>query len=193
VTVCPFCERIEAGAYQQPFTPDPDVVWFRPLNPVTPGHMLFVPVRHVESALDDPYTTGLVMEIASRWTRSRRFRADGWNFITSAGEAATQTVSHMHAHVVPRRAGDGLALPWTGQQRAESGLAPANEAAPVSTESDEPRVVIGDLSMSGAYMAGAAAERERIRELADRNGAVCTGDEGTSCYFSALIREGTDG
>jgi len=33
-----------------------------------------------------------------------------------------------------------------------------------------------------------AAERERIREMADRNGAVCTGDEGTSCYFADLIR-----
>jgi hypothetical protein len=39
-------------------------------------------------------------------------------------------------------------------------------------------------------IAGAVtAERERIIRLADRNEAVCTGDEGTSCYFSALIRE----
>jgi hypothetical protein len=37
-----------------------------------------------------------------------------------------------------------------------------------------------------------AAERDRIRQLADRNGAVCTGDEGTSCYFSELIREPSD-
>jgi hypothetical protein len=34
-----------------------------------------------------------------------------------------------------------------------------------------------------------ADERDRIRQLADRNGAVCTGDEGTSCFFSELIRE----
>lgn len=34
-----------------------------------------------------------------------------------------------------------------------------------------------------------AAERERIRQLAVRNGAVCTGDEGTSCYFADLIGE----
>jgi hypothetical protein len=35
----------------------------------------------------------------------------------------------------------------------------------------------------------AAAERERIRQLAIRTQAVCTGDEGTSCYFADLIRE----
>jgi diadenosine tetraphosphate (Ap4A) HIT family hydrolase len=37
------------------------------------------------------------------------------NFITSAGRDATQTVFHLHIHIVPRHAGDGLALPWTGQ------------------------------------------------------------------------------
>ena len=35
----------------------------------------------------------------------------------------------------------------------------------------------------------AAAERERIREMAVRTGAVCTGDEGTSCCFAALLGE----
>ena len=34
-----------------------------------------------------------------------------------------------------------------------------------------------------------AAERERIRDLADRSGAVCTGREGTSFYFSALLSD----
>jgi hypothetical protein len=35
-----------------------------------------------------------------------------------------------------------------------------------------------------------AAERERIRRMAVRNNAVCTGDEGTSCYFADLLAEG---
>ncbi len=35
----------------------------------------------------------------------------------------------------------------------------------------------------------AAAARKRIRELADRTGAVCTGREGTSFYFSALLAD----
>jgi histidine triad (HIT) family protein len=38
------------------------------------------------------------------------------NIITSVGAEATQTVFHLHLHVVPRRFGDGLALPWTGQE-----------------------------------------------------------------------------
>ena len=110
------------------------------------------------------------------------------------------------------------------RQHAESGLAPATEATPVSREGrdateplsapdeiteaaavmrnviDGAQVVIGLKDrLAGAAkrleLAGrdaAAAERERIRDLADRNGAVCTGEEGTNCYFSALIREDVD-
>jgi hypothetical protein len=44
--------------------------------------------------------------------------------------------------------------------------------------------------LAQAIAAALMAERARIRELADRTGAVCTGDEGTSHYFSALLTEG---
>jgi histidine triad (HIT) family protein len=38
------------------------------------------------------------------------------NIISSKGPAATQTVFHLHLHLVPRTAGDCLALPWTNQE-----------------------------------------------------------------------------
>jgi hypothetical protein len=43
--------------------------------------------------------------------------------------------------------------------------------------------------LAGAVPLIQAAERERIRQIAVRTQAVCTGDEGTSCYFADLIRE----
>lgn len=39
-------------------------------------------------------------------------RPDGLNLISSAGEAASQTVFHLHLHVVPRWAGDRLGNIW---------------------------------------------------------------------------------
>jgi hypothetical protein len=42
---------------------------------------------------------------------------ESFNLITSVGAAATQTVRHLHIHLIPRREGDALALPWTGQQK----------------------------------------------------------------------------
>ena len=87
---------------------------FEPLNPVVPGHTLFVSDRHTRDAAQDPMLFGKVAEVAGWWVRSRGLTA---NILTSIGSAATQTVFHLHVHVVPRVEGDGLALPWTGQTR----------------------------------------------------------------------------
>jgi histidine triad (HIT) family protein len=42
------------------------------------------------------------------------------NLSTSKGEAATQSVFHLHVHVVPRQEGDRLPLPWTPQHTARA-------------------------------------------------------------------------
>lgn len=111
-TSCPFCNRFELGQFEP--TTDLAVISFQPLNPVTPGHMLFLPKTHLADARTDPVLTGRVFEAASRYAGSR---AGACNLITSAGAAATQTVWHLHVHYVPRQEGDGLPLPWTGQVR----------------------------------------------------------------------------
>lgn len=113
-TGCPFCERIQRGDAWG--TVDPRIVAFDPLNPVTPGHRLFVPISHVESAAADPEFAGAAMTAAATWAASV---GGDCNLITSCGAAATQTIKHLHVHVVPRRAGDGLPLPWTPQQSGE--------------------------------------------------------------------------
>ena len=86
------------------------VLVFEPLNPVTPGHLLFVPSRHVENAATEPGLTGEVFQRASWWGGNRR---QEFNLIVNSGAAATQTVHHLHVHYVPRWVGDGLSLPWT--------------------------------------------------------------------------------
>jgi histidine triad (HIT) family protein len=109
---CPFCKRIEAGEYDDELSLN-NVAVFEPLNPVTPGHLLAVPHRHVQDAVQEPHVTAYVMEHAARLIGNFGISA---NIITSVGAAASQTVHHLHAHIVPRREGDGLHLPWTGQK-----------------------------------------------------------------------------
>lgn len=82
---------------------------FEPLDPVTPGHELVVPVDHVESAAEDPLLAAGAMEVAAALAG----RYDAANIITNIGRAATQSVFHLHLHVVPRSRGDGLPLPWS--------------------------------------------------------------------------------
>ena len=107
---CPFCERIRRADVRMDRAV-PETAFFPPLNPVVPGHLLVVPVRHVRDAAEDPWLTGVVMSAAARLAAL----LGDCNLITSIGAAATQSVYHLHIHVVPRRPADGLRLPWTGQ------------------------------------------------------------------------------
>jgi histidine triad (HIT) family protein len=113
VSECPFCKRIAAGEYD---TKCQGIVSFEPLNPVTPGHLLVVPMQHVTDAAEAPWTTGQTFFEAARLARAS---GQSFNLITSAGRLATQTVPHLHVHLIPRREGDGLALPWTGQAKTK--------------------------------------------------------------------------
>lgn len=109
---CPFCE-IAAGRAPAEFAlpPDhwPETLVFRPLRPVVEGHLLVVPKVHVTDFADDPEVYG---KVSQRAGELMRFSRGALNVITSRGEAATQSVFHLHVHLVPRSEGDGLALPW---------------------------------------------------------------------------------
>jgi histidine triad (HIT) family protein len=110
---CPFCDFIHGNAPKpRLYDEHEDFVVFEPLNPVTPGHLLVVPKEHCESAADAPHLAGMTM-VGASWVA--KFSGPS-NIITSVGSEATQTVFHLHIHVVPRAEGDGLALPWTGQK-----------------------------------------------------------------------------
>lgn len=110
---CPFCKIVSKTAPAEIIAEWSDAVAFVPLNPVTPGHVLVVPRMHVKDALERPWITGNAFMRASQLATAA-FGGDV-NLITSVGPAATQTVHHLHVHVVPRTADDGLHLPWTGQ------------------------------------------------------------------------------
>jgi histidine triad (HIT) family protein len=112
-SACPFC-AIVAAAPARIVHEWPDTLAFEPLNPVTPGHVLVIPKAHVADFRTDPTVSATVMARAARLAAVTI--GHDVNLITSAGADATQTVRHLHIHLVPRRAGDGLALPWTGQR-----------------------------------------------------------------------------
>jgi histidine triad (HIT) family protein len=117
---CVFCDKIEVEKPEvvaMGMEGNPLVVRFEPLNPVISGHMLFVPVKHVASLLDDPYTTGLVFQEAASFAK---WVNRSCNLITSAGRIASQTIEHLHVHYVPRRIDDGLKLPWSEQSVLKS-------------------------------------------------------------------------
>lgn len=110
---CPFCRIAEHDPDAQIMRVVGDAFVIEPLNPVTPGHLLVIPIKHVADAAQDPHTTAATMHAAALVARD----TGSCNIITSVGAAATQTVRHLHLHVVPRCAGDGLRLPWTPNEK----------------------------------------------------------------------------
>lgn len=107
---CPFCDY--AGPSDIIYSDDTLYI-IEPLYPVTTGHRLVIPHRHVNDFTTDPDLTGNVTSRALAYA-DENFEAS--NIIVSRGKAATQTINHLHIHVIPRRPGDGLALPWATPQ-----------------------------------------------------------------------------
>ena len=77
--------------------------------PVSPGHTLLLPRRHVGSLFD--LTVVEWVELGQLLAQVRtalqaEFRPDGFNVGINDGTAAGQTVMHLHVHLIPRYRGD---------------------------------------------------------------------------------------
>ena len=102
---CPFCN------------PDPERVFLQAelivglwdAFPVAAGHALLVTRRHVASWFDATASEQQALTDAIQTARQEILRGhapDGFNIGVNVGEAAGQTVPHLHVHVIPRYRGD---------------------------------------------------------------------------------------
>lgn len=104
-TSCPFCRLGEDRVLVE----NDLALAIRDHRPVTPGHTLIIPKRHIQSLweADDE-------EILAMFDLLKRIKADledefganGFNIGINVGPAAGQTVMHLHIHCIPRRWGD---------------------------------------------------------------------------------------
>jgi len=77
--------------------------------PVTPGHGLIVPKRHIAlfyEATREEQTAMLDLLAEMRLLLLKERNPDAFNISINDGAAAGQTVMHMHIHLIPRYAGD---------------------------------------------------------------------------------------
>lgn len=126
---CIFC-RVVAGELPGSIVHRDDrVAAFLDTSPLFPGHVLVVPVAHVD-ALDDlpPELVGPLFEVVRGMSVAvqRALGADG-SFV-AVNTRMSQSVPHVHVHVVPRNEGDGLFSPrpiW--KRRSYSGAAETAE------------------------------------------------------------------
>jgi histidine triad (HIT) family protein len=109
---CVFCEIVAGHAPASIVFEDERTVTFLDVRPVASGHMLVVPRRHAASLAElDPEDGAQLFRVGMRAAsalRASTLPVEGVNFYLTDGEAAGQTVYHVHLHVIPRQQGDGL-------------------------------------------------------------------------------------
>lgn len=116
MSTCVFCQIGSGEAPAQRVSEFDEGFVIVPLRPVVEGHLLVIPFEHVNDFRESSSLSGRMMSAAAMVAR----RYESANVITSAGIPATQTVFHLHLHVIPRVPGDGLALPWSTGKAVES-------------------------------------------------------------------------
>jgi diadenosine tetraphosphate (Ap4A) HIT family hydrolase len=102
---CPFCELDEDRVWLENDTAI--VLW--DAFPLTEGHTLVVPRQHVASLYELPADAQAALWALVGEARNRlndELQLDGFNIGLNDGEAAGQTILHVHIHIIPRRDGD---------------------------------------------------------------------------------------
>ncbi len=104
---CAFCDT--AILDHQKFYEDEQVIALCTHKPMTPGHCLIIPKRHVErfEGLTDAEMTqiGRVIKRVDQAVASA-FQTSSYLLLQKNGVEAGQTVPHVHIHYIPRKAGD---------------------------------------------------------------------------------------
>jgi histidine triad (HIT) family protein len=104
---CLFC-RLAAGEIPaKKIYEDEHVIAFHDINPQAPIHVLIIPRRHIarldELAPGDAETVGRILVRAAAIAREQRIDSPGFRLVINNGEAAGQTVFHIHAHLLGGR------------------------------------------------------------------------------------------
>lgn len=109
VETCLFC-RIVAGEVPSYVVVDaPDTMAFLDTRPVFKGHTLVVPRRHVETLTDLPadLTPAFIATLQGVAAAMQSALGAQGSFV-AVNNVVSQSVPHLHGHVVPRTKGDGL-------------------------------------------------------------------------------------
>ncbi len=106
---CTFCAVVDGAAPAAIVLDAPGIVAFLDHRPLFPGHVLVVPRAHHETLGDlPPDDVGpLFAEVRRVATAVEREMGAGGTFV-AVNNRVSQSVPHLHVHVVPRTRGDGL-------------------------------------------------------------------------------------
>lgn len=115
--MCIFCDIIAHKIPSSVVYENEDTLAILDISQVTRGHTIVMPKKHCANVLEaDEETAAATFAAAKKVAQilSERLHPAGINLLNNCGEAAGQSVDHLHIHVIPRYGEkDGIAISFT--------------------------------------------------------------------------------
>lgn len=120
---CAFCGILAGDTEAAVVLDDDEFLAFLDVRPVFPGHTLLVPRAHYQTLLDLPVeSVGPLFERAQRLAGAMETGLGAGGSFVAVNNRVSQSVPHLHVHVVPRTKGDGLkGFFWPRTRYADEG------------------------------------------------------------------------
>jgi len=119
---CIFCRIVSDTSQCTLLAEDEAALAFMDIHPANEGHCLVIPKAHYATVFDTPPDVfAAVGRLVVRVSVAIRVALQplGLSLVQANGEAANQTVPHLHVHVLPRRDGDRLPLNWCRTRKGD--------------------------------------------------------------------------
>jgi histidine triad (HIT) family protein len=108
-STCVFCSIVAGDVPAHVVLDEPHAVGFLDAVPLFPGHVLMVPREHHVTLPDLPTTLlQAFFESVQRMNRAVQAATGSQGIFNGVNNVVSQSVPHLHVHVVPRTKGDGL-------------------------------------------------------------------------------------
>ena len=112
---CIFCKILAGEIPSTAVYEEDDFKAILDVNPAARGHVIILPKNHAANIYELPdEDASKIMIVAKKIATAieKAYHCDGVNILQNNGEAAGQTVFHLHVHVIPRFKGDTVNIGW---------------------------------------------------------------------------------
>lgn len=119
---CVFCKIVAGEIPCDKLYEDENAIAFLDVNPLTDGHVLVIPRKHYQFVHEiDKDVMAVFFSVISKVCEAVQKGLDsgGYNIICNNGYVAGQVVPHVHFHIVPRNAKDGLFTQWSSRESSK--------------------------------------------------------------------------
>lgn len=112
---CIFCKIIAGEIPSRTVYEDEGYKAIMDVSPASKGHVIVLPKNHASNVFEiseEELSGAMIVAKKVAAMLKEKLGCDGVNILQNNGEAAGQTVFHLHVHVIPRYKGDTVNITW---------------------------------------------------------------------------------